>query len=86
MASEVSYRQVGREKGYVPPPRLKGDRAKLEAAGHERDAFGNRTERFSKPVVRRVEAYACVLVMLQHAQRLPCWELKVVPPCCTQGY
>lgn len=56
MASEVSYRQVGREKGYVPPPRLKDDRATREAAGHERDAFGNRTERFSKPTVSRVEA------------------------------
>lgn len=58
MASDVSYRQVGREKGHVPPPRPKNDRSK--EAGHERDAFGNRTERFSKLTVRG-KAEAAVL-------------------------
>ena len=46
----MSYRQVGREKGYVPPPRLKDKGAQGEAGG-KRDAFGIRTERFSKPRV-----------------------------------
>lgn len=50
MENEVSYRQVGREKGYVPPPRLKDEGAQRKAGG-KRDAFGIRTERFSKPTV-----------------------------------
>ncbi|CAM9492744.1 unnamed protein product, partial [Hapterophycus canaliculatus] len=39
---------VGREKGYAPPPRIKDNGKQRQAAGGERDAFGNRTERFSK--------------------------------------
>ena len=50
MENEVSYRQVGREKGYVPPPRLKDDGGQRQTGG-KRDAFGIRTERFSKPTV-----------------------------------
>lgn len=46
MENEVSYRQVGREKGYAPPPRIK-DEGKQRLAGGKRDAFGNRTERFT---------------------------------------
>lgn len=51
MEQEVSYRQVGREKGYVPPPRLNGSDGKRRRDG-EKDAFGNRTQRFSSLVVR----------------------------------
>lgn len=51
MENEVSYRQVGREKGYVPPPRLKDEGVQGQAGG-KRDAFGIRTERFSKTTVR----------------------------------
>lgn len=51
MEQEVSYRQVGREKCYVPPPRLKDSEGKRRRDG-EKDAFGNRTQRFYKLTVR----------------------------------
>ncbi|CAM9678984.1 unnamed protein product [Ascophyllum nodosum] len=43
----ISYRQVGREKGYAPPPRLIDSR-KHRRKSAERDAFGNRTQRFTE--------------------------------------
>lgn len=69
MANEVSYRQVGREKGYVPLRKLKDDRTQRQASGNKRDAFGNRTERFSKMTVRlacRSFLYYCDRRTLQH--------------------
>ncbi|CAN0141959.1 unnamed protein product [Ectocarpus sp. 12 AP-2014] len=41
----VGAEEVGREKGHVPPPRLKDNGVQRQG---ERDAFGARTERFSK--------------------------------------
>lgn len=64
MEDEVSYRQVGREKGLLHPPRLRDD-GRQRQTENERDAFGNRTQRFSKRKVG-VSVCVCLCVCVWH--------------------
>lgn len=74
MEYEISYRQVGREKGFVHPPRfLDNERQRQSIA--ERDAFGNRTQRFTELTVR-TRVRSCLGFNIQSSYTAHAFDLK----------